>query len=90
MIDLLAALLRVKAKVPEAPCFCPPTRVPAAPDARAGHGRRFPLWFRHELSGKLRDLDCDTVDMEINELDDWYESTTFAKNIRVVSELILP
>ena len=45
--------------------------------------------WKAQLSGKLRRLDCDTVDMEIHELDPWYRSITFVKGGRVVSRLTL-
>lgn len=46
--------------------------------------------WKDQLSGKLRRLDCDTVDMEVHELDRWYRSVTFVKDGRVVSKLTLP
>lgn len=46
--------------------------------------------WKAQLSRKLRDLDCDTVDMKLNELDGQYFSLTFTTEGRIVSKLTLP
>jgi hypothetical protein len=46
--------------------------------------------WKAQLSKKLRNLDCDTVDMTLHELDDRYHSLTFTTEGRVVSKLTLP
>lgn len=46
--------------------------------------------WRDQLSNKFRELVCDTVDMRIIELDDYYQSLTFTTLGRVVGKLVLP
>jgi hypothetical protein len=46
--------------------------------------------WKAQLSRKLRDLDCDTVDMKLHELDNHYYSLTFTTEGRTVRMLALP